>query len=1204
MSLNGTVWIPVGPSPIAEPGANNGMVTAIAVHPSNPSIIYIGTTAGGVWRSRDGGVNWTPLFDRQIAMGVGEPGGVAIDPTNTDIIYAGTSQRNLLGDANPTFFNAPDPAQGLYKSQDAGSSWVQLGSGFPASNTGNAKSTFVNNDINVVIVDPVNGDTVYCAASNGVWVSNNGGQNWTLGANSNGDVRSLVLDPTSPAGARILYAGIVSFESRGAPGRGVFTSIDGGATWAPILTGSTPPVPAAIGSAPNGFSKVVVALAPPAASPNPGGIQVIYATLQGTGGANDPVGLFLSTNQGATWTQRNATSMPTNTQNGYSFHMAIDPASPGDGANDIIYFGCVGQALSTDSGNSFTALSGIHADTHAWAFVPQTGGASTIVYCGCDGGIFTNATGAWTPLNQGGLQTGLFYNIDVKPDATASVIVGAVQDNDVETTSGAATSLGWVGAINGDGWDVAYDGTIANQVYSSAGYFSGPCTRVFRSTTDGATYSTNITPWTTTTDGGCYLAPIATDPSNGGVVYVCGSQNLWQSQSSGNAWRIIGSFNRGDVDVAPANGNNVVISVGAQVFVTTNALAASGVTFTNISRNLPGRTVTRARFDPADPTVIYAVLGGFAGAGAPGHIFRTRIGGSAWTDLTPVVNAPSQTPAVPGPNQPLDLPFNAIALDGTVTPTTIYAGTDFGVLRSMDAGLSWSILDDLHFPRVEVSDLVFNPLAGVLVAATYGRGVFKFGSPAGPSIAVGLQDSLAFGTICAGPKYLTITVYNVGVTNLDVFNVQVLFGSSNFAVLPTPATPITVAPGDEVTFTVSFTPSIPGVTEFAIIRIASNDPTAPFVDVAASGKMGTPQIATAIATSGSFGNVCLGSFADELLTINNTGTCPLRILNITGSPDFLAPSVLSYPLLVDSGDSIDVVIRFQPSAPYGLKPGLITIVSNDPAGPHVVPVSGILAAPKANLIIANTGSFGAVCVGSFADEPLIVTNSGKCALSITGISSSAADFLAPEVLSYPITVGPGDALPVPIRFKPLGFGSKAATITVTSDDPASPISVNVSGEAPPGKLTVAGSTTFGGVNAGCCADRTLWISNTGDCALDVTKVHFRRRNRRWRLLNNPFPAELRPGSSLPVVIQYRAGEKCPRPCELVIESDDPVTPVKFVEVLAYTVWDACCKEGCDCGRKEDDDGRRKNCCDRPPSCRQGYPCCDDDDDDYEDEDRG
>ena len=85
--------------------------------------------------------------------------------------------------------------------------------------------------------------------------------------------------------------------------------------------------------------------------------------MQGTG-ANNPVGVFLSTNQGLTWTQQTATGMPTNTQGGYSFHMAVDPASPGDGANDIIYFGAVKMAKSTDSGATFTALSVLHADTH------------------------------------------------------------------------------------------------------------------------------------------------------------------------------------------------------------------------------------------------------------------------------------------------------------------------------------------------------------------------------------------------------------------------------------------------------------------------------------------------------------------------------------------------------------------------------------------------------------------------------------------------------------------------------------------------------------------------------------------------------------------------------------------------------------------------------------------------------------------------
>ena len=358
-----------------------------------------------------------------------------------------------------------------------------------------------------------------------------------------------------------------------------------------------------------------------------------------------------------------------------------------------------------------------------------------------------------------------------------------------------------------------------------------------------------------------------------------------------------------------------------------------------------------------------------------------------------------------------------------------------------------------------------------------------------------------------------------------------------------------------------------------------------------------PIIVAVIADSGSFGDVCVDHLRDEILTINNTGFSLLLISDIiSSSPSFLVPSVASYPLAIEPGGSLDVAIRFQPTAP-GPVGATLTILSNDLLAPHTVSVSGFAPAPKANLIIADSGSFGDVCVGSFADEPLIITNSGKCTLSVTGISSGSSDFLVPEVLSYPITIGAGDALPVPIRFQPTSFGAKVGTITVTSDDPASPISVTVFGDAPPGKLTVAGSTTFGGVNACCCADRTLSICNTGDCALQVTSVRFKRKSRHWKLLHNPFPAKLRSGSCLPVVIQYHATERCPRPCELVIESDDPSSPVKFIEVLAYTIWDACRKEGCGGCRKEDCDDCRNNCGDRHPGCQQGYPCCDDDDTD-------
>ena len=145
-----------------------------------------------------------------------------------------------------------------------------------------------------------------------------------------------------------------------------------------------------------------------------------------------------------------------------------------------------------------------------------------------------------------------------------------------------------------------------------------------------------------------------------------------------------------------------------------------------------------------------------------------------------------------------------------------------------------------------------------------------------------------------------------------------------------------------------------------------------------------------------------------------------------------------------------------------------------------------------------------------------------------------------------------------------------------------------------GKLVVAGSTFFGGVDAGCCADRTLSVCNVGECALHVTSVEFRRKSRHWRLLHNPFPATLHPGSCLPVVLHYHAKERCARISELVIESDDPATPAMVVDVRAYTIWDGGCRdegrrEGC--GREDCDDCRR--------GCHQGYPCscCDDDDDD-------
>jgi hypothetical protein len=1160
LTLTGTVWAPIGPSPISQRGRqDNGLASAIAVNPNDGNVIYLGTAGGGVWRTIDGGARWTPIFDRQISLGIGEPGAIAIDPNDTSTIYVGTSGRVT-----------PQRQAGLYKSTDAGASCIRVGSGYPAGNTGNATQLSSQN-INVIIVDPARSQTVYLASSAGVFRSTDGGQNWTLGVGSGGDARSLVLDTSSPAGARILYAGIT--------GRGVFQSTDGGRNWTQILSATTAVVATAIGGAAGaGIGKAVIDIAPPTSPPNAAGIQVLYASLEGTGGAPDPIGLFMSTDQGVNWTQRAAAGMPTNTQGGYSFHLAIDPGSPGDGANDRIYFGTVGQAQSTDSGANFTGLTGLHPDTHAWAFFRQASPTPSTVYVGTDGGIYRSTDGGatWVALNDGGLQTGLFYNLTVKPDATASATLGALQDNGVQTTAGAA-SPGWNSPQGGDGWDVEYDGGTAARVYGTSGFWPAPCTRVFFSGTDGTDLpatvpsARDITPWGTTSDAGCYIGGVATDPSAAGIVYATGNQNLWQSRDGGTTWRNIGPFPAPGVvaavaSVAPTNGNNVVVANGTQVSVTTNALAATvgppnGVTFTNITRNLPARNVLRAAFDPNDPTVIYAVLGGFnGGPGQTGHVFRTTIAGTAWQDISPA----------------LDVPFSALALDGSDTPTTIYVGTHLGVLRSVDRGTSWTVLDDIHFPRAPVTDLVLSRHGGVLRAATYGRGVFEFKRPTGPAIAVDLQNNLDFGTVCDAPAYLTLEVFNVGAADLVITSVQRLMGSTGVSVLPSPGLPLVLAPGEEIDFTIAFSPTTLGSLETTTIRITSNDPAAPTVDLSATGTGGVPALELVLPDSGDLGKVCVGSFVDHELVVNNRGPCPLRVTGISfSSPEFIAPGVSFYPLVVEAGDSVELPIRFQPGS-FGAKSGTLTVTSNDPASPKTVRVHGTAPAPRLGLSIADTGDFGNVCVGSFKDEPLTLMNSGECALSVTGITSSSPDFLVPEIVTYPIVIAAGASAEVEIRFQPTAFGSKSATLTVTSDDPAGPRTLALSGTAPSGHLIVTGSGHFGPVDLGHRAERTISICNNGQCDLHVGKVVFKpdpwkpgcrdcndcdcdeheetHENRSdqccatFKIVTNPFPATVRPGSCLGVLIRFTptcAGPKC---CELVIESDDPALPEKTIFV--------------------------------------------------------
>ena len=444
-------------------------------------------------------------------------------------------------------------------------------------------------------------------------------------------------------------------------------------------------------------------------------------------------------------------------------------------------------------------------------------------------------------------------------------------------------------------------------------------------------------------------------------------------------------------------------------------------------------------------------------------------------------------------------------------------------------------------------------------------------APAVPAIAVDPHHALAFGSVCHGPAYLTLEIFNVGGLDLIIDSVQRLSGSADFTVLPNPATPLIIAPGAHVDFSIEFNPTTHGVAESAVIRIVSNDPVTPNFDLQATGLGGVGHLATIIPDHGNFGRTCLGSFIDKDLTLNNNGPCSLTVLGISSSsPEFQPPSVQAYPLVLASGMSVEMPIRFEPTS-LGTKAGTITITSDDPSSPKIVRVSGTAAAPALALMIPDQGDFGRVCIGSFGEQCLTINNNGHCMLEVSAISSSAPEFIVPNVLSYPLAILAGTSLQVPIRFDPTSHGAHNATLTVTSNDPSGPKQITVFGTAPWGKIAVTGSTYFGNVPCGS-AEKTVSICNIGRCELQVTRVAFRRKRRHFRLINNPFPATLPPGACLGVVIQYRAHCE-PECCELMIESDDPDVPVRCLDVVAYTR----CEEKCGCGKK-DCRCRQDNCC--------------------------
>lgn len=1036
--LTGVQWTQIGPAPLSidaeqiyqGAGPDSGEVLDIAIDPrgTTDQVVYIAANDGGIWKSTDGGGSWKPKTDYMSSLSMGA---VALDPSNPSVVYAGTGN---LFDGSGLFTRG----LGVYKSIDAGDTWTVLNPTTFSSPNGIFSGVGINR-----IVLPSSG-VVLVASGSGLFRSVDGGQNfgnnaplYNNGSPILGAFRRITDLKIDTSNSNTVFAAV--------SGQGIFQSTDGGATF-PTNLFSNP-------GAPTG-SLGMITFAQTTQPDN----QTLFASVQGP-----TYGLFRSTDSGANWVSlpdaANRAAENNGCQCGYDQTIGVDPQN----ANQL-YIGfqelyrstnALAAAGSVSFGTPAISQNHIHWDHHAIAFSPAThwggGGAPTRMYAGTDGGIHRSSDGAanWDNINSA-IATNLFRAIDIGRGSAANNVYtyGGTQDTGTSEHRPGFSSTEWHLGVDGDGGRVAVDPNNPQRAYGvdDGGYMI--------TTNGGSNWSF---PGGTGLPG---VFTLAVDPNNSANVYAGEGTNsgfgsgprLYQSTDTGATFTLIHTFPASIQAIATASIDSNVIWVAltnGTVQRTANALSGTSSTWTGLTvTGAPGgRAAFAVAIDPTNTDQAVVVYPGFTNT-APGvrtkHVFRTTDNGTNWTDISGTDNGD------PTQNLP-DLGLNSVVIDPSTSPHSIIVGSIAGVMRTANNGATWQVLG-VGLPTVDSTSLAIDNSVNppLLRVGTYGRSVFELTSATGPLLAV--NANLAFGIVPVGGNDTRIVqLFNVGSTDLHINSFNRLSGSLDFQVISGPPTPTTIAPGGELDYTVRLAPSSGG-NKTATFQVNSDDPFQPAYPIAASGIGGVPTIV--LSGDLNFGTVARGTVASRNLIVNNTGYAPLTVSSMFfqggSDPEFsvFGPST---PQTIQPGSNLTFVIRFSPpsNSSGGSRSGTLRIGSNDPSnGVVTVPASGIVGVPLTR-ISSSALSFGSIAmddrtIPNSSDQVLQITNQASCAgcdLTLSSLpiaGTNAADFSLVSPPSLPLVVGAGNSINITVRFNPSNSGLRTATLTVNSDDPATP----------------------------------------------------------------------------------------------------------------------------------------------------------------------
>ncbi len=541
-------WQPMGPFGNSNSLGYAGRIQCIAMSPLGTNTFYVGTAAGGLWITNNGGNSYTTTTNTLPVHGIAD---IAIPTLSPNVIYIATGDKDAFH----------SESVGVMKSTNGGQTWSTTGFSYTPQYL----------RIKRLIVNPLNPNSLLLASVQGIFKTINGGISWTQTA-----FGSFYDVEYNPSDTTVIHA--VSNDT-------YYKSTDGGLTFtAGLNTGNSSRLALSVSGANSNY---------------------VYI-LRSEGSADAFGGLWRSTNNGVSFTQMSSSpnifhwssnGIGTGGQGWYDIALAVSPTNP----NELIAGG-VNTWKSLDGGatwvlNTIWYTGGgvpfVHADVHYIDYLN-----STTVMMGTDGGIekTTNSGVTWLTLN-GNMNIAQVYKIGCSANLSDKLVAG-MQDNGTTLLSGNT----WSGLTEGDGTTCFIDYSNNNTLVTSAQYGN-----FYLTTNNGASFTSITSGLSGSAD---WVAPIVQSPTNA-TTYFCGYQNIFKSTNQGNSWTQISNLNTGklwNIKISPSNPAIMYVNSSTSLFKTTDG----GLTWVNITGTIPisVTVISGIEVDNQNPNNVYITLAG------------------------------------------------------------------------------------------------------------------------------------------------------------------------------------------------------------------------------------------------------------------------------------------------------------------------------------------------------------------------------------------------------------------------------------------------------------------------------------------------------------------------------------------------------------------------------------------------------------------